>query len=211
MKLMRQLNEEHKRLWDKVPTITAKMKATCDCAPELLSGWTDRDISLWDISEINGKPTLKDILIALCRKKKDWKKIGYLKFQKDIISAAGLNLTESNGNTGDQRVDTSRIHFEIKDITGKELCTLIFTLSSGKYEIGEFTKKELDNILFEIYDSSKTSRMSQGATSEVPSISLPTSGTEIRAASEELLSELSNSEMLNSDQVPKPGSSTQSD
>ena len=106
MDLMRQLEAEHKRLWENLSPLKPEMVAASDCVHlVLLSGWTDRDISLWDVSGLDGKPGLQDILVALCRKKKDWDKISYLRFPKETVSKAGLSLTASNGNTGDQKED----------------------------------------------------------------------------------------------------------
>lgn len=211
MDLMRQLEAEHKRLWEKLSPLKPEMVAASDCDPALLSGWTDRDISLWDVSGLDGKPKLQEILVALCRKKKDWEKISYLRFPKEIVSTAGLSLTASNGNTGDQRVDTSHTHFEIKGITGKELCTLLFLLSSGKFEIEIFTKKELDSILYNLYDSAVTNRVVQSATSREPSISLPSSGTGVLAAIAEVVPEQAIGETPISDQMSRPSSSTTSE
>lgn len=182
MDLMRQLEAEHKRLWENLLPLRPEMVAASDCDPALLSGWTDQDISLWDVSGLDGKPGLQDILVALCRKKKNWEKISYLRFPKETVFKAGLSLTASNGNTGDQRVDTSHTHFEIKSITGKGLCTLLFQVSSDTFETGVFTKKELESILYRTYDSVATRQVVQSATSQTPSISLPPSGTEVQAA-----------------------------
>lgn len=153
MELLRQLEYNHKQLWDQLRPLTQPMKDTCDCDPALLSGWTDRDISVWDIGDDNGKPGLQRILVALCRnKKKDWDKISYLKFPKEAVAAAGLELTRSNGKTGDTIVNLSNTHFEIIGITGKELCTLLHYVSLGKFETGVFKKTDLENILYENYD-----------------------------------------------------------
>jgi hypothetical protein len=70
MNLMRQLEANHKSLWDELSPPKDEMATASDCDPALLSGWTDRDISLWDVSGVDGKPSLKDILVALCRNKK---------------------------------------------------------------------------------------------------------------------------------------------
>jgi hypothetical protein len=79
-------------------------------------------------------------------------------------------------------VDTSHTHFEVKGITGKGLCTLLFQVSSGKFEIGVFTKKELDSILYRIYDGVTIRQVVQSATSQTLSISLPPSGNGVQAA-----------------------------
>ena len=207
MDLMRQLEAEHKRLWENLSPLKPEIFAASDCDPALLSGWTDRDISLWDVRGLDGKPGLQDILVALCRKKKDWDKISYLRFPKETVSKAGLSLTASNGNTGDQRVDTSQAHFEIKGITGKGLCTLLFQVSSGKFETGVFTKKELESILYGIYDSVAIRQVVQSATSQTPSISLPPSGTGVQAE----VPEQAVSKTPNTDLMPRPSSSTTSE
>ena len=211
MDLMRQLEEEHKRLWDNLSPPKPEMVVAHDCDPALLSGWTDRNISLWDVSAVGGKPGLQQILVALCRKKKNWDKISYLRFPKETVSSAGLSLTASNGNTGDQRVDTSRIHFEIKGITGKGLCTLLFQVSSGQFEIRVFTKKELESILYGIYDKVATRQVVQSATSKKPSISLPPSGTAEQAAIPVVVPEQAVGEAPITDQRPRPRSSTTSE
>ncbi len=208
MNLMRQLEYEHKRLWESLSPIKPEMISTSDCDPALLSGWTDRDISLWDISGLSGKPGLQEILVALCRKKKEWDKISYLRFPKETVTTAGLSLTASNGNTGDQMVDTSHTHFEIKSITGKGLCTLLFQVSSGKFEIGVFTKKQMDGILFEIYDKVTTRQVVQSATSQTSSISLPPSGTGAQTVIE--VPKLAVDEIPITDRMPRPSSSTTS-
>ena len=207
MDLMRQLEAEHKRLWENLSPLKPEMVAASDCDPALLSGWTDRDISLWDVSGLDGKPRLQDILVALCRKKKNWDKISYLRFPKETVSKAGLSLTASNGNTGDQRVDTSQAHFEIKGITGKGLCTLLFQVSSGKFETGVFTKKELESILYGIYDNVAIRQVVQSATSQTPSISLPPSGTGVQAE----VPEQAVRKTPNTDLMPRPSSSTTSE
>ena len=206
MDLMRQLEVEHKRLWENLSPLKPEMVAASDCDPALLSGWTDRDISLWDVSGLDGKPGLQDILVALCRKKKDWVKISYLRFPKETVSKAGLSLSASNGNTGDQRVDTSHTHFEVKSITGKGLCTLLFQVSCGTFEIGVFTKKELDSILYRIYDSVDIRQVVQSSTSQAPSISSPPSGTGVQAE----VPEQAVGKTPSSDPAPRPSSSTTS-
>jgi len=143
MQLLRQLEAEHKSIWDQLPKPKPELVDANDCEPVLLSGWTDKDISLWDVSAVDGKPNLEDILVALCRnKKKVWDRISYLLFPEDTVSLAGLSLTASNGNTGVPRVDQSKTHFEIKGISGKELCTLLFQVSRSKFETGVFKKKD---------------------------------------------------------------------
>ena len=211
MDLMRQLEAEHKRLWENTLPLKPEMVAARDCDPALLSGWTNRDISLWDVSGLDGKPGLQEILVALCRKKKAWDKISYLRFPKETVLTAGLSLTASNGNTGDQRVDTSHTHFEIKGITGKGLCTLLFQVSSGRFETGVFTRKELESILYRFYDSVATRQVVQSATSQTPSISLPPSGTGVHAAIEVVVPEQAVGETPITDQMPRPSSSTTSE
>jgi hypothetical protein len=211
MDLMRQLEARHKSLWDNLSRPTPEMVAASDCDPALLSGWTDRDISLWDVGAVNGKPGLQEILVALCYRKKNWDKISYLRFPKETVSSAGLNLTASNGKTGDPRVDNSHTHFEIKGITGKELCALLFQVSSGKFATGEFTKKELDKILYDSYCSMKTRSVVQSTTSQTLHIDLPSSGTEEQAVTTEVAPEQAVGETPTTDQMPRPSSSTTSD
>jgi len=208
MDLMRQLKAEHKRLWDNLTPLKPEMVTSSDCDPALLSGWTDRDISLWDVNGLDGKPGLQEILIALCRNKKEWDKISYLRFPKETVSAAGFSLTESNGKTGVPRVDTARIHFEIKGITGKELCTLLFHVSRGRIETGVFKKTEMEKILLEAFYSSASRQVVQGATLQTPSISSPPSGTGVEAAIPVVLPEQTVGEALTTDQMPRPSSST---
>ncbi len=207
MNLMRQLEAEHKQLWSKLSPPSAEMINARDCDPTLLSGWTDRDISLWDVSAVDGKPGLQDILIALCRQKKDWVRICYLRFPTEAVSSAGLSLTASNGKTGDQKVDTSRTHFEIKGITGKELCNLLFEISRGKFEIGVFTKKQLDDILFQIYDTRKKQLVFSSATTQETAISSPLTGTASQDATKGVTSEQLPSETTVTEQKLKQSSS----
>ncbi|MHB1228307.1 MAG: hypothetical protein ACYC0O_12385 [Desulfurivibrionaceae bacterium] len=185
MDLMRQLEAEHKRLWDQLSPARPEMVAASDCDPALLSGWTDRDISLWDVSAIGGKPGLEEILVALCRRRKNWEKISYLRFPKETVSSAGLSLTASNGKTGSQRVDTSNTHFEIKGITGKELCTLLFNVCAGAFETGVFTKKQFDDILLAAYERVATRPFVQTATSQISTESLSSTGTKAPEVIEE--------------------------
>lgn len=207
MKLMRQLEAEHKKIWDQLAQPKPEMVDAKDCEPALLSGWTDRDISLWEVNALGGKPGLQEILHALCRRKKNWDKISYLLFPAEMVPSAGLNLTASNGNTGVQKIDISRTHFEIKGITGKGLCTLLFYVSTSNFETGVFTKKDFDKILFEAYDQTATRPMVETATSKTPHIALPSSGTEEQApatiaAPEQVFTETPTK------QIPKPSSST---
>lgn len=178
---MRQLDIDHKKLWDQLRPPSEKLKAGTDCDPVLLSGWTDQNISLWDVSASNGKPSLIDILIALCRNKpQNWEKIIFLLFPADTVTASGLTLTESNGKTGYQKIDVSKTHYELKNITGKELCTLLYHISISDFKIGVFSKKDYQNILYKAYEAyENTSKLEVigGATSQIPQISLPSSAT----------------------------------
>lgn len=207
MDLMRQLEAEHKNLWDNLSPPKPEMEDAKDCEPVLLSGWTDRDISLWDVSADGGKPGLKEILVALCRRKKnDWEKISYLLFPAETVSSVGLRLTETNGKTGDQKIDVSKTHFEIKGITGKELCSFLFQVSKSKFETGAFTKKELIKILYEAYDNTATRPVVDSATSQTPQISLPSSGTGVPPETTLVAPEQASSETPITEQMP-PSSS----
>jgi|GEM_PF-6716227 len=209
MELMRQLEAEHKKIWDDLSTPKAEMRAANDCEPVLLSGWTDRDISLWDVSGFGGKPERQEILVALCRKKKSWEKISYLLFPAETVFSAGLSLTPSNGNTGDPRIDISHTHFEIKGITGKELCTLLCQVSISNFETGVFTKRDLEKILFEAYDKTVKSPVVESATSQTPHISFSSSATAIQEATTTLVEpEQVFSDTPTPEQMPRPSSST---
>ena len=199
---MRQLDANHKTLWDQLKPPSDELTTTPDCDAALLAGWTDRDISLWDVSGVDGNPGLIDILVALCRnKKKDWDKISYLRFPKETVPSSGLELTRNNGNTGDQRVDNSHVHYEIKEITGKQLCSLLFHISCSKFETGIFSKREFDSIVYQGYEKFKTSPVAQSATSQAQSISLQ-AGTSI------LPTEQLPSETPIIEQIQREGSST---
>lgn len=155
MKLMRQLDEEHRKLWSSLPNPSEQNIRENDCDPALLAGWTDPDLSLWSVDQ-NPKVSTQDVLVALCRHKKtEWKKICYLKFHWDLVQSAGLSIVPSNGKTGLTKVDTSGTHFELKGVTGKGICTLLSLLSrdQSQFEIGIFSKKDFDEILFSSYDN----------------------------------------------------------
>ena len=178
MDLIRQLEFEHKKWWDERKKPNPEMVADSDCDPVLLSGWTNRDISLWDVSAADGKPNIEEILFALCRNRNDWKKISYLRFSNKIVSSAGLKLTSTTGNTGDQKIDLSRTHYEIKGITGKSLCTLLFQISNdNNFDTGVFTKKEYEKILLETYDKYQKRLVIQGNASQISDMGLPPSST----------------------------------
>lgn len=181
MKLIRQLDEEHRKLWSNLPTPNEQNIQENDCDPALLAGWTDPDLSLWGVDQ-GAKITLEDILVALCRHKKtEWKKICYLKFHRDLVESAGLNFVQTNGKTGVPKVDSSGTHFELKGVTGKGICTLLSFLSRDKsqFEIGTFSKNELNEILFSSYDSRLVQASPLTATSrtELPRFSSATSPT----------------------------------
>ena len=81
-------------------------------------------------------------MVALCKRKTNWEKIGYVLFSREAVSSAGLQLTQNNGCTGDSTIDLSNTHFEIKGITGKNLCTLIHIVSQGTFRTGIFKKEK---------------------------------------------------------------------
>lgn len=209
MELMRQLEKGHRPLWENLKQLSDDMVAASDCDPALLSGWTDRDISLWDVSERDGKPRLQEILIALCRlKKNDWDRISYLRFPEVAVSAAGLSLTATNGKTGVPKVDTSSTHFEIKSITGKGLCTLLFHVSRSEFQVGVFTKREMEAIIFAAYDSSTQHQVAQSATSDTPANVLPASGTEKHEGAPVERLDQTDGETRITNQIQSPNSST---
>lgn len=177
MKLMRQLEAQHKKLWDQLRPPKSELIDAEDCNPELLSGWTDRDISLWDVSDSGSKPTMVEILVALCHRKKEWEKVSYLIFPADTVSNAGLLLTESNGNTGDQRIDLSHTHFEIKNISGRKLCSFLYHVSISEFETGLFTRRDFDEILYEAYNRISTRPVLETSTARTDQENLPSTGT----------------------------------
>ncbi len=209
MMLMRQLEAEHIKTWDQLSKPNPEMEEAQDCDPALLSGWTDSDISLWDVSTDGRKPGRDKILVALCRKKVGtWDKISFLLFPAETVASAGLNLTASNGKTGDQRIDVSGTHFEIKGITGKQLCTLLFQISHSRFETGIFKKSEYDKILLEAYDNTATRPVVEGATSSTAGIIFSSSGTGEQSTSTILTPESAHNETPTSKFVPSPSSST---
>jgi hypothetical protein len=211
MELLRQLELDQKKRWDQRQPITQPMMQAKDCDPSLLSGWTDRDISVWDISDSNGKPGLQRILVALCKRKKNWDKIGYVLFSCEAVSSAGLQLTKSFGNTGDSNIDLSNTHFEIKGITGKNLCTLIHIVSQGTFSTGIFTKAEMEKILYEAYDKSYIKPSAKTATTEVvPSIPV-FSGTSVLSLKSQSELGLSSPVVANEGRLPRSSANTTTD
>jgi hypothetical protein len=179
MKLMRQLDDEHRKLWSNLPTPSEQNIQEDDCDPALLAGWTDPDLSLWSVNQ-SVKIALQDILVALCRNKKtEWSKICYLTFHQKLVQSAGLNIVKSNGKTGVPKVDSSGTHFELRGVTGKGICTLLSLLSRDKsqFEIGTFSKKELQEILFSSYDNRiiQASPLTATSMAELPEFSSATS------------------------------------
>lgn len=151
MNLMRQIDNDVKPKWDEIKNGKKFEGLYEDCPPSLFKGWTDDNPSLWEIDHPE-KPDLSTILIALCRNKKGfWEKITYLLFNKSVIDKAELNITPTNGNTGVSSIDMSKTHYEIKDVTAKRLCTLIYHIMKSQFEIRNFKKSEYDKILVDAY------------------------------------------------------------
>jgi len=166
MLLMRQINAEIKPEWDKIKSSARKTDLVEDCEPHFLSGWTDKDPSIWDVSSDSTKPTLENILVALCKRiRKPWDKVAYITFTKDAIDCAKLILTQTNGKTGNPRIDTSKIHYEIKDVTAKQICTLIFYITQKGFATGLFKKSEFEKILIDAYDTTQAQEVQKNSTS----------------------------------------------
>lgn len=177
MHLMRQIQKEIKPEWDRLKSSDKSCQPFEDCEPNMLIGWTDKNPSIWDVSGNQGKTTLEQILVALCRRKKDWEKIAYIKFNGSTVEKSKLRLSSSNGNTSDARVDTSNTHFEIQGITAKQLSTLIYYIIQDDFETGNFSRAEFQNILIEAYDRTQTTQVQLSSTSLDSTITIPRSGT----------------------------------
>ncbi|NQV17588.1 MAG: hypothetical protein HQ534_03490 [Armatimonadetes bacterium] len=170
MDLLRQIETEIKPEWDNLK-VTKKVDYPFeDCEPNMLIGWTDKNTSIWDVSGDTNKPTLEKILVALCRRKREWNKIAYLKFKKKSVEKAKLSLTGTNGNTSDQRIDTSNTHYEIQGITAKQLSTLIYYIAIDQFETGIFKKSDYDKILIEAYEKIEASQITSSSTSAISEI-----------------------------------------
>jgi hypothetical protein len=63
MELLRQLEINNYKTWDKMVPRSETMREEKDCDPCLLNGWADKDLSLWDVSTEEKKPGLKRILV----------------------------------------------------------------------------------------------------------------------------------------------------
>ncbi len=164
MDLMRQIDVEIKSEWDKIRNSFPSITLVEDCEPNMLIGWTDRNPSIWDVTENSGKPSLENILVALCRRRKDWEKVAYIKFKKSAVDSAKLSLTKTNGNTSDSRIDLSNTHFQIEGVTAKQLCTLIYYIIKDKFETGIFKKSDYNKILLDAYDRTQISELQEGST-----------------------------------------------
>lgn len=165
MYLMRQIETDIKSEWDRLKTSPNNTTVIEDCEPNMLIGWTDKNPSIWDVTADSNKPTLENILVALCRRKKNWDKIAYIKFKKSAVDNAKLILTRTNGNTSDSRIDTSNTHFEIKGVTAKQLCTLIYYITKDEFETGIFKKSDFDKIVLDAYDKTRISEFQKSRTS----------------------------------------------
>jgi len=181
MKLMRQIESDVKREWDAVKSTSKDNLAFEDCEPNLLKGWTDKNPSVWDISGEKNKPSLKSILFALSRLlKSDWKEIAYLIFPQNSIDKAKGSLVSKNGNTSDQRINVSNTHYELKNITGKQLCSLIYYIINDEFETGLFKKSEYNKMVDEYVEASNkyTSLInSENSTTQTPFVESPVSGS----------------------------------
>lgn len=173
MDLFRQIEPKIKPEWDNLKVAKKKNGLFEDCEPNMLIGWTDKNPSIWDVGGAPNKPTLESILVALCRRIKEWDKIAYIKFKKESVEKAKLRLTPTSGNTSDQKIDTSNTHYEIKGITAKQLSTLIYYITIDQFETGIFKKKEYDKILIEAYEKTQALEITSGGTSPTPEISTP--------------------------------------
>lgn len=198
MNLMRQIDTEVKPQWDQIKNGKKYAEFVEDCPPTMLKGWTDDSPSLWEIDHPT-KPDLQKILFALCRRKKDWEKITYLLFDKTVVDNAGLKITQTNGNTGDAKIDISKTHYEISGLSAKQLCTLIYHIMISKFEVGSFKRSEYDKILLTAYDSSQVSVASKTETMSINPRS-------IIATTDTILKENINTEE-NVDKIYKPISS----
>lgn len=162
MVLMRQIENDAKSQWDEVAKNKKYTGSKDDCLPAMLRGWTDNDPSLWELVEDPRKPSRLEILTALCRNKKDdWEKITYLTFDKKAIEETGLEITPSTGKTGDSKVDQSRTHYEIKGLTIKGLCALLYNITLSQFDIGIFKKSEYLAIIIKGYDNSRMAIVSK--------------------------------------------------
>ncbi len=177
MYLMRQIENAVKPQWDSLKQMERQLRPFRDCQPSMLRGWTDNNPSLWDISSDPDKPSLEDILVALCRTKKDWDKIAYLTFSKTAIYNAELTLTLTNGKTGDSKIDTSNTHYEIKELTAKRLCDLIYYIMQNNYETGYFKKTDFDKILYDGYTRSRIMNVATSGTTMIETSSVVKSST----------------------------------
>jgi len=167
MKLLRQIETEIKPEWDKLKVSKKSNGLIEDCEPNMLIGWTDKNLSIWDVSGDSAKPTLENILVALCRTKKQWEKIAYLIFNKLAIEKAKLCIIGTNGNTTDNRIDTSKTHYEIQGITARQLGTLIYYISIDQFETGFFKKTDYDKILLTAYEKIQATQVPTSSTGSV--------------------------------------------
>lgn len=153
MNLMRQIDNEVKPQWERIKQGGKLEGFSEDCPPSLLKGWTDDNLSLWEVGNPQ-KPELEKILFALCRQKRsEWDKITYLIFDMSAILDSSLIITQTNGKTSDSQIDNSKSHYEIKDLHGKNLCTLIYHITLTSFEIGNYKRSEFNRILYDSYDN----------------------------------------------------------
>lgn len=176
--LIRLLDSKCLKHWESKKPISAQLISDRDCSPEMLSGWTEQDISLWEVEEHEGKPSLEEILVALCLQKGgEWEKVMYLQFPRQVVADAGLSLTPTKGATKNEWIDSSDTHYEIKGITGKKLIEFIYKLSTcDNRSVGLFKNSRLKELLIQAYKSQQTQLLVSSQTSQ-PIVGIATAST----------------------------------
>ena len=157
---------------------------------------------MWRIVEEKTKPTKEEILVALCRQMKGWEKMSYLLFEEDAVKTAGFALEQTNGKTGDNLVDVSDLHCQIRGLTAKKVCVLLLAILRLGCETGEFKRGEYDAIILRGYDEYK------GATRrvETPNATVSPTRTAANSSTEQLVPEpIGRKTMVEN---PAPGSSS---
>jgi hypothetical protein len=117
MDLMRQIDTTIKPEWD---NIKGKENVLVeDCEPNMLIGWTDKNPSIWDVSGEPNKPTLENILVALCRRKKECPYCHKFFDPGNFKQYHGDNCKMKPDYENMVRIENADKNYQIKSISGK--------------------------------------------------------------------------------------------
>jgi hypothetical protein len=123
------------RRWFDWPAWVVENDVTGDCLSDIRT--VENKLSVFAIEDPSDDEATRKVVTAFAAKREEPKRLDYALFDNDDLKAADIGVSESQGDTPDDRVNA--IHRDLINVSGKGLIRIAVAIKSGN-KLGRLDK-----------------------------------------------------------------------